>query len=97
MNSAKSIDVLRHQFTEAQSGTLGDEMMAFMELASHPELQWADLLNGLSRPGMIQEDAALRLHKLLRVQREGIRVNTDRRFWEDVMAKVGINPSDRIA
>lgn len=95
--SIDSLESLRNQLKEATSGTLGEEMMAFMELASHPDVEWGDLLDGLGRSGVIAEDAALRLHKLLNVHRDGIRVNRDARFWQEILEKAGISRSDKVA
>jgi hypothetical protein len=95
MTRESNIEALRRKLEEAGSKTLGDEMHAYMELCAHPELTWNDLLNGLSLPQFLSEDAALRLYQRLEVHREGLAVNVERLFWETILQERGINPVDR--
>jgi len=92
------IDVLRQRLQLAKSGTLGDEMLAVVNLLEHPDLRWNDVLDALKcRPGVNAEAPALFLHSFLKIPLgKPPRVNCDRQFWEETLRGAGFGQSDRV-
>jgi hypothetical protein len=90
-----SLDVLRHRLSKAESGNLGNLMIAFSELVSHPDAEWRDIYEGFKYRSLA-DDAALRLHDLLKIPRKPLEANRDPLFWDDVLKKAGMDRSDKV-
>lgn len=95
MMEPTSINVLRERWRIAQEKAIGDEMIAFSELASHRDVTWDDLLQALARPGMIAEDAWLRLRTKLKDVEPAAALHLDSAFWRAVLEDHGISPQSR--
>ena len=90
--SQPSIQGLRQQLKVAKCKSLGEEMIALLQLLDHPDLEWNDLLNALEcTPGVNAETAALEFYKRLKVVRANAPVNSDRQFWEGVLREAGLD------
>ena len=70
--------------------------MALSYIFRHPDVTFADLLDGLNYPGPVGEMAALNLHVLMQVSIKERIAAMHRVFWEDLFRQVNINPNIRI-
>jgi hypothetical protein len=96
VNAQIDIEAIRQRWRQAQAGKLGDELVAFCELSSHPDCRWQDLLDALDRPNSVGEDAWVQLRGKLR-EHVGIAgtLRRDRAFWDAAIREAGIDPMSR--
>jgi len=80
-----SIDVLRIAFQQSVIATLVTQLGCYMRLVSHPELQFSDLLDALSRNAVIGDDAAMRLHRRLQLPKHDGPPLVRRDYWEQLL------------
>lgn len=84
------IDNLRIAFAQSIIATMATQVSTYLRLAAHPDLQFSDLLDALSRNAVIGDDAANRLHRRLGVAPAGIAPQVQRAYWEQVLKDRGI-------
>lgn len=81
-----------------------DQIAAFFELTQSESATWDDLIEGLAYPGLIAEDAVVRLHKLLKVPLDEVAPTReggggfvyDSGFWRNLLRTRQILSSARI-
>jgi hypothetical protein len=95
-SNSDSIEKLRQNLRDSKSQKWGDQMMALSYIFRHPDVTFADLLDGLNYPGPVGEMAALNLHVLMQVSIKERIAAMHRVFWEDLFRQVNINPNIRI-
>jgi hypothetical protein len=88
MDRDDSITLLRMRFRDARLHRLGEQVMCYMRLLRHRDLCWLDLLEALSYPGMISDDAALVLGRRLGEPCQG--AVKDRNHWESLIIGRGL-------
>lgn len=76
--------------------TFADAVDAFSCLLRHPDLTWLDLLDGLDHPGLIAEQAMIRLHCNLDIPVPPSDFMTDRGVWAGILKTRGIPETQRV-
>ncbi len=87
------IEILRTAFAQSIIATMATQVSCYLRLATHPDAQFADLLDALSRNAVIGDDAAMRLRRRLGTPAEGEQPVAQRAYWEEVLRERGIDPS----
>ena len=95
MKDEPTADHLRDRWREAQQKSMGQEMFAFAELMEHPDARWEDLLMGLTRPGIVGEDAWLQLRTKLKDIGPAGAIRRDSEFWRSALTSRQIHPESR--
>ena len=87
------IEVLRVAFAQSAIATLATQVTCYLRLVTHPDVQYVDLLDALSRNAVIGDDAATRLHRRLEHPSPLSPPIAHRMFWEEQLKERGIDPS----
>jgi hypothetical protein len=88
------VNELRHRVKEQR--TFADSVEAFFRLLEQPDLTWLDLLDGLNHPGLIAENAVIRLHHNLDVPVPQSGFISDRSVWAGILKERGIPENQRM-
>ena len=92
MSEGEGIGELRARFLAAQS--FHERIVAFTGLASHPDLEWGDVLGFLEHPGFIREQAAICLRVKLDRENPDPRLVYDREHWINLLSARGYELCD---
>lgn len=87
------IEVLRVAFAQSAIATLATQVSCYLRLVTHPDVQYFDLLDALSRNAVIGDDAARRLHRRLEHAASSSPPVVRRVFWEEELRIRGIDPA----
>lgn len=96
MSSNDSLDIQELRSTVAAKHSEVDGVNAFGVLLKHPDICWNDLLSCLQYPVIIGEQAAFRLHSLLRISLEHEGLRQDVEFWQKTLSERGIPLDQKI-
>lgn len=88
------IEIARGAFAQSAIATMASQLAAYFRLVRHPDVQFSDLLEALSRGPVIADDAAMRLHTRLQVP-AGRTPEVRRVFWEEAMRERKIEAATR--
>jgi hypothetical protein len=95
MVNKKSIQCLREDWRNACSQGLGAELRAYCEILSHPDVTWRDVLDGFDRPGIVSEQAWLRMRVEFKQLEPSGAIHPDAAFWRSVLDGKGIDLDTR--
>lgn len=87
------IDALRATFAQSIIATMASQLSCYLRLVTHPDVQFADLLDALTRNAIIGDDAAMRLHRRLGIPGSESPPLVQRAYWEQVLRERGIDPA----
>jgi hypothetical protein len=85
---------LRRRVREHRS--FSDSVAAFFQLVRMPDLTWLDLLDGVDCPGLIAENAVIRLHRVLNVPVPPTGFIMERDFWVQILSDRGMHAGDLV-